>query len=226
MKWAEIAVEPYDPINESLSQIYEIGTDTVINDLTYKKILLNGKVQKNCVREDGESVYLHTEEYESDIRLYDFDWQSNSFLTVEYLREEGDGVELLTLNVPSDYQLTYVNSNSYQYHSEGDGIVIRGIGRVSELNRNSSLLGYEIPEIILPGCYYWKVLWINRDGIEIFSSDVSEEWTVTVPTSIQLSKNGESSSPEFIYNIYGQRMTERSPRSGIYIQNGKKFVVK
>ncbi len=225
MKWAEITVEPYGSINESLTQVFEIGTDTVINDLTYKKILQNGKVQKICVREDGESVYLHTEEYESDILLYDFDWQSNSFLTVEYLREEGDDVELLTLNVPSDYQVTSVNSNSYQYHSEGDGIVIRGIGRVSELNRNSSLLGYKIPEVILPGCYYWKVLWINRDGTEIFNSDLSEEWTITIPSSILLSKNGES-SPESIYNIYGQKLSERFPRSGIYIKNGKKFVVK
>jgi hypothetical protein len=177
MKWQESTVE-LGFLNMDCSHIYEIGNDKVIGDVTYKEILVDGSVAKLWVREEGNRVWLLADEYPHEIKLYDFNWNEvGGPLFTEYLRERGDDVELKREESPITYKTICLNGKYYQFHQEGAGIVIRNIGRVYELNRNSSLLGYKIPEEILPGLIYWKVLWIEKDGEVFFKSDSPCEWS-------------------------------------------------
>lgn len=71
---------------------------------------------------------------------------------------------------------------------------------------------------------------IKTDGTEV-SGSVSVGWGCTVSsestpitTAIQHIQSGKSDADDAIYNLNGQRIT--NPRKGIYIQNGRKVVMK
>lgn len=235
MKWEEIIVMPMAGMEvDTNSKVYEIGNDTLINDIIYKKVWVNGVFKGSCIREDNQKVWLITDEYPREILLYDFDWDSGQPIVTEYLKRRDDGeCDVLTQSWPSgDYLTTLYNGKNYQYYRDGIArTVIRAIGNVSELNRNSCLLGYMEPHTILPGMEYVKVSWIERDGCEIFRSESSDEWTTNVPKdsediqSIISPVSTHPSTNQSIHDLQGRRLTV-PPVKGLYIQNGRKVIVK
>jgi hypothetical protein len=102
------------------------------------------------------------------------------------------------------------------------------------------MLGFHIPKDILPGAIYSKVLWIRRNNVEIFRSEIADEWTTTIPgTNTNLNSLYYNRSFDAIYDIHGQRMgnveggasgkrelRDNKLRNGIYIINGKKVGVR
>ena len=182
MTWEEIVVNPDMELEDDNACIYEIGTDTIIGDVTYKKVLKNNVFSGLCVRESGDKVWLLTKEYPTEILLYNFDWDNNQEIVTEYLKgqDENDKVyEVRQETTPvGDSQAVEIEGKTYQYIMKRlSGTLIRGIGKVAELNRYPCLLSYREPYQITPGLDYHKVHWIKRNGVEIFRSESAKEWT-------------------------------------------------
>ena len=186
MKWEEVNVDPSMELEYVNAHIYEIGADTLIGNVTYKKVLKDNVFSGICVRESGDKVWLLTKEYPTEFLLYNFDWDDNKEIETEYLKNlnmEGNDYALRKETIPMDKcQDVTINGRTYQYYR--DSFIrsqIRGIGKVAELNRYPCLLGYREMAVISPGLVYFKVHWIQRNGEEIFRSDYAKEWTSEPP---------------------------------------------
>ena len=186
MKWEEVNVDPSMELEYENAHIYEIGADTLIDNVTYKKVLKDNDFSGIFVRESGDKVWLLTKEYPTEFLLYDFDWDGNKEIETEYLKNlniEGNDYALRKETIPMDKcQDVTINGRTYQYYR--DSFIrsqIRGIGKVAELNRYPCLLGYKEMAVISPGLIYIKVRWIQRNGKEIFRSDYAKEWTSEPP---------------------------------------------
>ena len=225
MKWEECLAEPGSPIDLNNTTKYEVGDQIEKNGVTYKSILINSENSGLLVRESNNVVWLLTNDYPNEIKLYDFNWDSTQPLTTEYLKEideEGTGVEKLSLEWLPDYEETFVGDNTYKYYKDNNGAEICNIGRVTDLNRNGSLLGYKVPYISLPGLIYSKVLWISRNDKEIFRSESSDEWIIEIPNGIsQNTYTITKTSP--LYDLSGRRLNGE-PQRGVYIKDGRKVV--
>ena len=188
MTWEEVVVTPDMGREYYNAHIYEISTDTIIGNVTYRKVLRDNVFSGLCVRESGDKVWLLTKEYPTEILLYNFDWDSNQEVVTEYLKgkslmvEYEEGYKVLQETTPvGDSQTVVIDGKTYQYYMKGiTGTIIRGIGKVAELNRYPCLLSYREPAEILPGIEYFKVRWIKRNGVEIFRSEYAKEWTVGI----------------------------------------------
>ena len=191
MTWEEIVVDPNMEQEYYNPHIYEISTDTIIGNVTYKKVLKDNVFSGLCVRESGDKVWLLTKDYPTEILLYNFDWDSNQEIVTEYLKGQevigfiGQNMEAYEVRQETtpvgDSQTVVIDGKTYQYYR--DSFIrsqIRGIGKVAELNRYPCLLSYREPAVILPGLNYHKVHWIKRNGVEIFRSESAKEWTVEI----------------------------------------------
>ena len=184
MTWEEIVVDPFMEQENVNACIYEIGTDTIIGDITYKKVLKDNVFSGLCVRESGDKVWLLAKEYPTEILLYNFDWDSNQEIVTEYLKgkphmvQDEEDYEVRQETIPvGDSQTVEIEGRTYQYIMQNlSGTIIRGIGKVAELNRYPCLLSYREPAEIPPGLDYHKVHWIKRNGVEIFRSESAKEW--------------------------------------------------
>lgn len=205
MKWKEVLATPGIPLDTVTATLYEIGGDTLIGTMKYKSVFRNNKQCKLWIREEGQIVWLLTGEYPTEIKLYDFDWDRKEN-AVEVLREYGENFELCSISINTDDRnTTCTDTFSYEYISRHDGTLIRGIGRVSELNRDACLLGYKLPEVVIPGLEYHKILWIFRDGKTVFRSDDSNEWIDSIPKA--------SESNQFIKQCAGFMLYENGKYS-------------
>ncbi len=190
MTWEEIVVNPNMEQEYSNAHIYEISTDTIIGDVTYKKVLKDNVFSGLCVRESGDKVWLLTKDYPTEILLYNFDWDSNQEVVTEYLKGHevigfiGQNMEAYEVHQETtpvgDCQTVVIDGKTYQYYKRFSGTIIRGIGKVAELNRYPCLLSYREPAVISPGLDYFKVRWIKRNGVEIFRSESAKEWTAGI----------------------------------------------
>ena len=97
------------------------------------------------------------------------------------------------------------------------------------------MLGYKLPEVILPGLIFWKVLWIEKNGMITFQSNDPYEWSTpwaetTGINNIAHDVNGDNNvngtdKQTVINDLQGRRLSAM-PQKGVYIQNGKKIIVK
>ena len=190
MTWEEIVVNPNMEQEYSNAHIYEISTDTIIGNVTYKKVLKDNVFSGLCVRESGDKVWLLTKDYPTEILLYNFDWDNNQEVVTEYLKgqevigfigQNEVAYEVRQETTPiGNCQTVIIDGKTYQYYKKFSGTIIRGIGKVAELNRYPCLLSYREPAVILPGMDYHKVHWIKRNGVEIFRSESAKEWTAGI----------------------------------------------
>ena len=190
MTWEEVGVTPDMGREYYNAHIYEISTDTIIGNVTYRKVLRDNVFSGLCVRESGDKVWLLTKDYPTEILLYNFDWDSNQEVVTEYLKgqevigfigQNMEDYEVRQETTPvGDSQTVVIDGKTYQYYKRFSGTIIRGIGKVSELNRYPCLLSYREPAVILPGIEYFKVRWIKRNGVEIFRSEYAREWTMEI----------------------------------------------
>ena len=102
---------------------------------------------------------------------------------------------------------------------------------------DASLLGTNLSYVMLQTCSGAKTVKVKNvtltkaDGTIIKSSvakgwgcEVKSEYTKKEDTGIHNTKTNLTEVDDAIYNLQGQRIT--SPRKGIYIQNGKKYISK
>ncbi len=246
MKWKEVIAEPNNlPLDTTYSSIYEIGEDTIVRGFTCKKIFINNTPIKRWVYEEGEKVWVITEDYAAPILIYDFNWHGDNPVFYEQLRVLETSEKRIEKVYINQGDIKSVSHSGFQqeYIMNYEGAIIRGIGKVSDLYRNGCLLGYKIVEPILPGNAYHKALWIIRNGEEIFRSETAEEWIEIIPDGIRnLDKsiyNGKSSPQSKgkqntdrnnkFFDLSGRQIRHSSFETrhlphGIYIRDGKKVV--
>ena len=192
MKWKEVMADPYSslPLDTVYSVLYEIGEDTLVNDRLCKTIFMNSKPLERWIIEENEKVWIFTGDYPDPVMIYDFNWSGDNPY-YEFLRVQETSYEIGDFSSQTELVRSYLSQNqiettSYKNHTieymmDSEGTIIRHIGRVSDMNRNSCLLGYKIVDPILPGVEFIKVLWIVRNGKEIFRSEKAEEWVINIP---------------------------------------------
>ena len=232
MKWKEVVAEPYYlPLDTVFSSIYEIGEDTLVDGRSCKSVIMDGKSLGQWVYEEGDKVWVITEDYPDPVMIYDFNWNGTNpyyeYLRVYYTSSES---EYETELVRSYLEMeetghTIYNNQDVEYLMDFEGALIRHIGRVSDLYKNC-LLGYKIIEPVLPGFMFFKVLWIIRDGQEIFRSENAEEWTVEVPDDthdVPVSVFGPHTPNPPYFDLQGRRLSA-PPSHGVYIHGGRKLV--
>ena len=213
-EWKEVFTESVVPAfgecskNVTIPAItYKIVNDTLINGTKYKAVSANDNKPELWLREADNCVWLLSADFPQEIKIYDFNWSSGEPVQTEYVIEKEDGQKTLaTETQPNNYLTVKLGSTTYQCYNDLEGTVICNIGRVSELNRNSSLLGYIQPEVVLPGLQYWKVLWIRQYGKTIFKSENEYEWTAYIPNRIQVGDvnsdgNVNSADVQRIYHL-------------------------
>ncbi len=232
MRWKEVIANPYSSSMDTISAVlYEIGEDTLVNDKLCKTIYRNGNLLGRWIFEENGKVWILTEDYPDPIKIYDFNWhdENSSYYEVLKINEISQETKLVKSYLSQEEIKNVIfNNDSVEYMMDYEGAVIRFIGRVSDLNRNSCLLGYKIVEPVLPGVEYQKVLWIVRNNQEIYRSETAEEWILNIPDVIY-------ERPFSIFNLHSPntqyfdlsgRHIDKTPGHGIYIQNGKKHIVK
>lgn len=192
MRWKEVRADPFSslPLDTISSVLYEIGEDTLVNDKICKTIFKDGKPLEQWVIEKNEMVWIMTSDYPNPIMIYDFNWNGDNPY-YEFLRVHDTSYETGNISFQTELVRSYLNhdkievtsfsDHTIEYMLDSEGAVIRHMGRVSDLNRNSCLLGYKIVDPILPGVEFVKVLWIVRDGEELFRSETAEEWITSLP---------------------------------------------
>ena len=182
MTWKEVLCEPdYAPLDTANSFLYEVGEDTIVRGITCKKVLLNKTPLNQWIHEEGSKVWLLTDDYPEPIMIYDFDWHGDISVYSEFLTGESTLIKECNYLDVNNIQDIWLNGKKMEFIMNDNGSIIKDIGRVSELYRGCCMLGYKIEEPILPGTIYSKVLWIVRDGDEIFRSESAEEWITTIP---------------------------------------------
>ena len=224
---------PEDPEGEGIDCIFTMCGDTLINDMEYKKVYCmfeeyygDGEQHYFCaVREKDHQVFIIEEEKKVEKLIYDFShpW------------------EVITVNY-NDYQ--FVRTDGYRYYDFPPGHWIYVVGKYTEegevdYNHDSGwwmdgvgsiqnnpfaleldFLPFDEPkmgkDIEVVTCmkddkYYFHPEWI---------SGPVEQTSIDDKTHIDNAHKGIQ-----FYDLTGRLLT--SPRTrGIYIQNGKKYVVK
>ena len=230
MKWKEVRVDPFSslPMDTISSFIYEIGEDTLVNGKPCKTIIMNGLPLAEWVFEEDERVWIITEDYTDPIMIYDFNWYGEN-VYYEYLRDDymSHQKELVKSHLnQDDIRSTFYKDHVIEYVMD-EGTVIRHLGRVSDMNRSGSLLAHRIYVPVIPGVDFFKVLWIVRDGKEIFRSEAAEEWTVDIPNVIHNVPYLDSNPrPYSRYFDLSGRPLNTLPTKGMYINGGKKRVIR
>ena len=178
------------------------------------------------LREHEQQIWLLTEEFPVAIKLYDFRWNDTPNLYTEYLQETEEGIELVRHEFnPDNVKNLQLGQHYYQYFKDSESVTIRGLGRISELNKNGSILGYKRPFMIIPGIIYNKVLWIRRNGVQVFHSTQPEEWTTKIPCTVLAFSPTTVVSSKPLFDLSGRRLSA-PPAKGIYIENGQKRVAR
>lgn len=220
MKWQEVLIEPDTYTYEETRRNYEIGNDVYLNGKMYKEVKVDGKETGLYVREYESEVWVHVPDYPEEIKIYDFSVEQNKTVFTDYLKGDEGTLELCHYKQNGSYATVIDSDKTYYYQMEFDHTLILGIGRISELNRNSALLGYKEPSVVLPGLLYWKVMWIERNSDIIFKSENSHDWIMEIPNSIKKLTN---KTYDITYSLSGI-LLYHEPKRGIYIKNGKKVI--
>ena len=78
--WSEAWILTGEVKGELPSTTYEVGTDTLINDTIYKRILVNGAESGKWLREEKQRVWLRRDDFPKEIMLYNFAWYDQYYV--------------------------------------------------------------------------------------------------------------------------------------------------
>jgi len=145
-----VHIHPNDPYSYTKSSWYKIGTDTTINNISYKKLMkaIDAQHEKFSIsgflRQDANRIY--SLEGDREILLYDFNLSVGSSMESElnpgqYYTSKLDSVRDTTLNnqIRKIYFLTEFPTSYPDYHKTE--IWIEGIGSVSDGLLRKTMLG-------------------------------------------------------------------------------------
>ena len=197
---------------------YTLRGDTVMGGVTYKKLLIN-EFFFSGLREKGGRLYSRSSEKYPEELFFDFNLQPGSII-----KDPEDEECCLQVKQVKDVIIGGKSRRCYEmwYYEEGEEIIdgladywIEGIGCMN--GPGSPFWCYVIgPQSLLLSCF---------DGDEcIFNI---EDFLASFPTGMNsiVAAHHYVGPDTPIYDIHGRRV-QGKPKKGVYIQNGKKYVVR
>jgi hypothetical protein len=208
--------------------IFTIKGDTVIGENSYKKVFCqyeeyygDKELHFNCaVREDSYKVYIVEQEVNKEILLYDFSQPKETLL-----------IEINNRKYPRlpGYHLGTCPTNQYSFKLEkgGENFIIyygtwfEGVGYVD--GNPFALLTND--DMFNNGKGIWVVS-CKKETTLFYQFDwLSEPDLPSETTSIEKHPYSFFSEASSFFDLYGRRLTTQ-PKHGLYIRDGKKYVVK
>ena len=198
--------------------------DTTINELAYKKIYdVSTDAYQYALREDGKKVFCQFQNSDTPKLLYDFGKNAGEIVSEEIDQDVKIVIMVISVDTVKSGDRLLRRMKVVENYSESDEIYesnystwIEGLG---------SSCGLDTP-VRYPGNYNnFYSCWIGDDILgesDIFSA-------TGIDTSVNdtfKTMDGRSISPDApIYDLQGRRLSA-APQNGVYIQNGKKKLVK
>ncbi|MBR5964014.1 MAG: hypothetical protein IK000_07695 [Bacteroidaceae bacterium] len=171
--WTEAWFYPDAQQTETPSVTYEIGTDTVINEKTYKRVLVDGQEKGLWLREGKEKIWLLRDDFTQEIMLYDFNVNySGEYNTTRQYIQNG---ELKNDTLPYSLDGVEFGWNNYcsifvfSHPRLGETKMIQSIGMIAEDNRDCCILGSVAPESTPSSEGQCRLLTFSRNGKELFN---------------------------------------------------------
>lgn len=224
-------ITPEHPEGCNIKCIFTICGDTLVNDRYYKKVFCQfeeyyggEELHYYCaIREESYQVFIIEEEETEEKLIYDFSSPEEiitlTYNDYPYARTDGEH-RYGYLPGQLEYSVCKFTDGEVDY-SNDSSCWIEGVG--ATLNNPFAFelrfFPFDYPKL-------GKSIYVRscmKDGEYIFIKD----WMATpIVDSVDDRIRVDKSNNEFnIYNLQGQRKDKTHPR-GIYIQNGKKIVIK
>lgn len=221
-------ISPYTYPDETINCIFTMYGDTLIGEKNYKKVFCQfeeyygdeGQHYYCAVREEAHQVFLVEAGTKDEKFLYDFSHPQEllmlSYDNKKFIRDRG----YHPLYFPTK-QLSfslYRDSGNEINHDYWLSDWIEGVGLVYG---NPFICGLHSNEIDPLFGYPMDIVSCIKDEKCLFEFEWMAE--ISEPTSIRPTFK---SAPDIsIYDLQGRRLSAK-PQKGVYIQNGKKYVMK
>lgn len=212
---------------------YVINGDTIIDDKSYKKmyhLTPDGTSFCCALREENRQVQMYVDITDENNPLHDYYLTSGEILLYDFNLPPGESYyiswmkfEYVSSFVKDFYDRQFTTHHYLHFlypqdenYPSSDMYIVEGVGtrdgwNIMDLWRTLPTNGiYQVEDF--KSCY--------EDGECIFTIEDFQQ----IYTDIK-SVNNTHKSTATVYNLQGQRLTDK-PQNGIYIQNGKKVVVK
>lgn len=210
---------------------YMLSGDTLIDGNSYKVLwAMNEKYYGDkelhhvaCIREENKKVYMIKDDA-AEYMLYDFNLDYNEEFTTPLLWDENWGEKMQYVRFLKEYDTIYTQ-----------GTTRRWMGLVGGLKHENGEIDWTTRE------YFWvEGIGCDGDTFGLFSGEMDAcyedgELVFTnrnfwYPETARLEQNESLSiflwEKTTIYDLSGRRVNNGELPKGVYIQNGKKFVVK
>jgi hypothetical protein len=226
-------VTPEDPLGMGIDCIFTMQGDTEINGKSYKKVYCqyqkyygDEELHYYCaVREENYRVYMVEDETTEEVLIYDFSCPGElitlpfTYNDYKFARTRGGRrhdfqpgqLEYLVCNISGD-EMDYSHAGSW----------IDGVGDYmhNPFALEFSNLIYDEPKLGKEMC----IVTCMKDGNYIF--DINWLSEPCEPTSIESSNHVNSfQKNSLLYDLQGRQLNSQ-PGKGVFIQNGKKVMVK
>ena len=225
-----------DPSAKGIDCIFTMQGDTVINGKTYKKVYCQFKEYYGdenqhyycAVREENYRVYIVEEDATEEQQIYDFsDWGETIIFThndIKYGRNGGIRRERF---LPGQVEFTIARFRGEELNfSYGPGTWVVAVGAPYSSNPFSKdNLDLYYRDVEPKFGKYIDVRTCMKDGEYIYMDDwrTSHGSPITSIDDISPVDNSPIDSP--LYDLQGRRLNAQ-PSKGVFIQSGKKVVVK
>ena len=228
-----IASTPEDPSGRGIDCIFTMCGDSLINDKIYKKVYCQFKKYYNdeeqhyycAVREENYCVYIIEEATMEEKLIYDFSRPEEIIrLTYnDYMYGRGMAKRRRGF-LPGQYEYSVCTllGDDLNY-SWGAGVWVDGIGAALEnpFAFESLYTFYEEPKL----GEHVEVRSCMKDGEYVYIDDWRSAPTEPI-TSVDEKIHFDNSMKDYVlFDLQGRRLSDK-PNKGVYIQNGKKLVIK
>lgn len=220
-----------DPAGEGIDYIFTMQGDTQINDKTYKKVYCQCKEYYRddefhyycAVREEDYRVYLVKNGATEEKLIYDFsspgELVTATFDGHEYVR---DGGIRFYRYLPGQlaYDISINNDGVVDFSNYYCGKWIEGVGAPSypfDIYFDGDIMfekGVFVRTVMKDGEYVYNHEWSAKSSIPLGPTSIDNHLRID---------NSSKVSP--LYDLQGRQL-KSLPNKGVYIQNGKKVVVK
>jgi len=220
-----------DPLGNCIDCIFTMCGDTEINDKTYKKVYCQFKEYYGdeeqhyycAVREEDYRVYIVEEDATEERPLYDFSHSTELILlniNDQTFARTGGYRRYNFLPSQLEYMVCHYLDDKVDYVND-TGFWVSGAGAVF-----NNPFTFEFCNSLFDERKFGKAISVRsciKDGEYIFN----EDWmSMPIETSINgRNYTNNSLKDVHIYDLQGRRLSAQ-PTKGVYIQNGKKYVVK
>lgn len=226
---------PEDPLGKGIDCIFTIFGDTLVNDLDYKKVYCQyvdyyGDEEQHyycAIREEACQVFIIEEETMEEKLIYDFsrpeEYVTLSYNDYPYVRTDGEHRYDDFLPGQLGYVVCKFSENGEVDYSNEPSYWIDGVG-----DAGNNPFAFEFTFLSFPsGAYKFgkriRTITCMKDGKYIYNLAWMVEMT---EDSIDDNSYTDKSPKESrLYDLQGRQLSH-APAKGVYIQDGKKQIVK